>query len=62
MSEWIENTGVVPEGVTADTALEVMYRDAYKTIWNVGDPVPNDDPEIWELRDNAFDVIMYRFL
>lgn len=62
MSEWIENTGVVPKGVTADTALEVTYRDKYKVVWEAGDKIPNDDPEMWELRDNAFDVIKYRFL
>ncbi len=62
MSEWIENTGTVPEGVTKYTALEVMYRDEIKNIWTVCDTFPNDDPVLWELRNSVLDVIKYRFL
>jgi len=45
MSEWKENTGTVPEGVTATTSVEVEYADGAVLLWSAWDNVgANNDP------------------
>jgi hypothetical protein len=63
MSEWKENTGVVPEGVTASTTIEVKYADGWKLRWPANDKYcANDDPGLWLLEGNSTDVIRWRFV
>ena len=57
---WIDNTGTVPDGVEADTVIEVEYRDGYVTTWVTEDCVPPSDPDLWPLRNNSLDVIRWR--
>lgn len=61
--EWIENTGTVPDGVTADTHIEVFLREFGPMIWRgVFAGIGNDDPELWTLGGDAFDIIRWRFV
>ena len=62
MSEnpWIENTGTVPDGVTADTVIEVEYRCGEKLVWQ--DVSANTDDDLWTLENYYFDVIRWRFI
>lgn len=63
MREWIENTGTVPEGVTKDTPLEVVYRDGLVHVWKANDDVAaNNSPSVWRLDGSVADVMKYRFL
>ena len=63
MSEWKENVGVVPEGVTDATAIEVEYSDKSMLLWPAWDRhITNDDPEIWAIENNSRDVVRWRFV
>lgn len=63
MSEWKENTGVVPEGVTAATAVEVEYADKVVVVWSANENIyPNDSPELWAIEGNSRDVVCWRFV
>ena len=63
MSEWKENTGVVPEGVTAATAIKVQYADGFTVLWSANDKFcANDDPELWAIYGTPTDVIRWRFV
>ena len=63
MSEWKENTGVVPEGVTAATAIKVQYVDGVTALWPANDEFcANDDPELWAIDGTFTDVIRWRFV
>lgn len=63
MSEWKENTGVVPEGVTAATAIKVQYADGSTILWSANDKVfANDDPDLWIIDGTSTDVIRWRFV
>jgi len=62
-NEWIENTGTVPDGVTADTNIEVFLREFGPMIWRVEFPsIRNDDPALWTLDGDSFDIIRWRFV
>jgi hypothetical protein len=59
---WIENTGTVPDGVTADTVIEVEYRFGGECTWdNMSSPNTND-PDLWPIDDHPLDVIRWRFV
>lgn len=62
MIGWIENTGVVPEGVTKDTVIEVFYRDTSLHLWGTNEVINNDDTRLWVLLDMDFDVLWWRFV
>lgn len=63
MSEWKENTGVVPEGVTAATAIKVQYADGATVLWTANDKFcANDDPELWAIDGKRTDVVRWRFV
>lgn len=63
MSEWKENTGTVPEGVTAATAIEVKYADGAVLFWPANDGYPaNDDPGLWIIDGTSTDVVRWRFV
>jgi hypothetical protein len=57
-NQWIENTGTVPDGVTADTVIEVEYRFGGMFTWRI----ENNDPDLWAIGDHPFDVIRWRFV
>ena len=61
-NEWIENTGTVPEGVTKDTVIEVFYRYDGEAVWDINSGAHNNDPDLWTLDDDAFDIIRWRFV
>lgn len=63
MIGWIENTGVVPEGVTKDTVIEVFYRDTSLHLWGTNNKrIENDDPLLWMLLDVGSDILWWRFV
>jgi len=57
MTDWRENTGVVPPEVGPDTVVEVEYRSKRKLLWRVGRP---DLPFLWSLDGHKCDVIRWR--
>ena len=61
ISEWTDNTGAVPSDITADTVLELRYRD--KTLV-VLDPhsriVAPSNIAIWKIFYDVCDIIQYR--
>ena len=61
MSEWNENTGEVPEEVTEETPVRVIYRCGVEVVWNpcLG-LLNNDTPDLWVLDGVACDVLFYR--
>lgn len=66
ISEWAENTvdteGKCPEGVYADTIIEVEYGDGVKVIWEVNDggDLPNNDPLLWATSGSYSSVVRWR--
>ena len=60
--EWIENTGTVPEGVTKDTVIEVFYRYDGEAVWDINSGAHNNDPDLWTLDGDSFDIIRWRFV
>ena len=60
---WIENTGTVPEGVTAETVVEVEYRYGAVLTW-LGAPImeATNDPSLWEFDDSNLDILRWRFV
>ncbi len=61
-SDWIENTGAVPDGVGPDTRVEVLWSDGESEVWHPRDRVPNNHPWVWEIDGCNLDVIRFRFL
>lgn len=59
---WIENTGTVPDGVTADTVIEVEYRDGYVITWDDNGTPKNNDLDLWSIENVSLDVIRWRFV
>lgn len=66
ISEWVDNTvdteGKCPEGVYADTILEVEYGDGVKMVWEVieGNAHPNNDPLLWAKINSYSSVVRWR--
>lgn len=47
-NQWIENTGTVPEGVTAETVVEVEYRYGIIGTWlGSSEMIASNDPDLW---------------
>lgn len=61
-NEWIENTGEVPEGVTAATAIEVELGDGFTEVWVAGDIPSNNNSYLWRLEGDELDIISWRFV
>ena len=62
MNEWIENTGTVPDGVAADSVIEVEYRDGAVVIWRDNCNVHANDCGVWTITGSNFDVMKWRFV
>lgn len=60
MEEWKRNTGEVPEEVTEETVVRVIYRDDYEAVWLPEGCTPNNDPDLWETDGGSCDVIFYK--
>jgi len=61
MTDWRENTGVVPPEVGPDTVVEVEYRDGLVLTW--GKPIfeiDNNDPDTWGIEGDSADIIRWR--
>lgn len=61
--KWEINTGVVPDGITEYSVVEVIYKDEKQMLW--GNPyhiVKNDDPALWSKTGSDFDVVFYRII
>lgn len=56
-SEWIENTGSMPEALTKYTMIEAVYRDGVIVLgaWF-------DREEYWRIAQNECDIIKYRYI
>lgn len=56
-SEWINNTGRMPEYLTKYAMLEAVYRDGYVafgTWW--------DHAQYWYIDQDECDIIKYRYV
>jgi len=61
MTDWRENTGVVPPEVGPDTVVEVEYRDGDVNIWGGGEFPKNNTPGLWSIDESKHDIIRWRF-
>ena len=60
---WIENTGTVPEGITAETVVEVEYRDGVIHTWRCAPiMVATNDPILWKFNDSNLDILRWRLV
>lgn len=57
---WIDNTGTVPDGVEADTVIDVEYRNGDVETWIPEISGPNNKASLWTLEDFVYDVIRWR--
>jgi hypothetical protein len=62
MKGFVENTGVVPDGVFYNSRIEVEYRDGKVVVWDYDPFIENNDPIIWTLEGSPHDVIRWRFV
>lgn len=56
-SEWINNTGSMPEALTKYAMIEVMYRDGLTVL-----DAKFDREEYWRIERDECDVIKYRYI
>lgn len=60
MTKWNMNTGTVPDGVGADTNIEVEYRDGEVMQWTQSKD--NNLKVYWRIDGMENDVIKWRFI
>lgn len=60
MSEWKKNTGKVPEEVTEETPVRVLYRNGHELVWSPDLGVFNNEPDLWFIDGGDHDVIFYK--
>lgn len=60
MTDWIDNTGTVPDGVEADTVIEVEYRNGESIVWTGRGAFPNNRASYWWLDGGNLNIIRWR--
>jgi len=56
-SEWIENTGHMPEHLTKYAVLEAVYRDGAVVVGS-----RFDHEAFWRIAQDECDIIKYRYV
>lgn len=60
MASFKKNTGEVPEEVTEETPVRVLYLCGHEQVWSPDLGCPNNDPDLWVLDGGDHDVIFYK--